>query len=640
MSGILNIGTRALLANQAALQTAGNNIANVNTPGYSRQEVLLQNIKGQFSGSGYYGAGVDIMTVRRVHNEFLTRQATLASAVAASDSTRMEQLSQLEDVFKGGPNGLGAAVSDLFNAFSDVVNSPADQPARAVVLGRAEEATSSFRASASQLQDLQRGVVLQLRDSVAAINNLARGIADVNQEIARAMGVGHAPNDLLDHRDQLMRDLNQYVQTTQIEADDGTMGVFLASSQPLVLGQTVTTVQLTDGDFTDPATKKLAMQRGGVTVTLDEATLGGGSVSGLLRYHNTDLVDAGNLLGRMALAIGTKVNEQQALGLDLDGAIGAALFNLASMPAGYGATTNTGTASVTANVSTLPVSGAAALVASNYEVRFNAGGAIDVVRLTDGQLTSIPGPGPTTLIQIDGLDLNIAGVGAVGDRFLVTPYAGVADTITTAFASPRALAMASPVAAGVGTANTGTLVVERLAAKSNPPPAAVTITFTGPGTFTRSDTGATVYAYTPSQPIEYDLVPPATTGWAVTLKGTPQTGDTLSIGPNLYPLLNGGNAEAMLALRDVPMFDGAPLTDGYASLMSQVGIRVQGAQFASEVSTSIADNIERDRTAVAGVNLDEEAAKLLQFQQSYQAAAKMMQVAQNMFDTLMQGLGR
>lgn len=640
MSGILNIGIRALQANQAALQTAGNNIANVNTPGYSRQEVLLQNVKGQFSGSGYYGAGVDIVTVRRVHNEFLTRQATLASAVAASDSTRTEQLSQLEDVFKGGTNGLGASVSDLFNAFSDVVSSPADQPARAVVLARAEEATSSFRASASQLQDLQRGAVLQLHDSVAAINNLARGIADVNQEIARAMGVGHDPNDLLDHRDQLIRDLNQYVQTTQIEADDGTVGVFVAGSQPLVLGQTVTPVQLTDGDFTDPATKKLAMQRGGVTVTLDEATLGGGSVSGLLRYHNTDLVDAGNLLGRMALAIGTKVNEQQALGLDLDGAIGAALFNLASIPAGYGATTNTGTASVTANVSTLPTSGATALVASNYEVRFNAGGAIDVVRLTDGQLTSIPGPGPTTLIQIDGLDLNIAGAGAVGDRFLVTPYAGAADGITTAFASPRALAMASPVAASVGTANTGTLVVERLAAKSNPPPAAVTITFTGPGTFTRSDTGATVYAYTPSQAIEYDLVPPATTGWAVTLKGTPQAGDTLTIGPNPYPLLDGGNAEAMLALRDVPMFDGAPLTDGYASLMSQVGIRVQGAQFASEVSTSIADNIERDRTAVAGVNLDEEAAKLLQFQQSYQAAAKMMQVAQNMFDTLMQGLGR
>lgn len=639
MSGILNIGIRALQANQAALQTAGNNIANVNTPGYSRQEVLLQNVKGQFSGSGYYGAGVDIVTVRRVHDEFLTRQATLAGAVAASDTTRFEQLRQLEDVFKGGPNGLGASVSDLFNAFSDVVNSPADQPARAVVLARAEEATSSFRASAAQLQDLQRGVVLQLRDSVAAINNLAQGIADVNQEIARAMGVGHDPNDLLDHREQLLRDLNQYVQTTQIEADDGTVGVFLAGSQPLVLGQTVTPVQLTDGDFTDPATKKLAMQRGGVTVTLDEATLGGGSVSGLLRYHNTDLVDAGNLLGRMALAIGTKVNEQQALGLDLDGAIGAALFNLASMPAGYGATTNTGTASVTANVSTLPTSGATALVASNYEVRFNAGGAIDVVRLTDGQLTSIPGPGPTTLIQIDGLDLNIAGAGAVGDRFLVTPYAGVADRITTAFASPRALAMASPVAAGVGTANTGTLVVERLAAKSNPPPAAVTITFTGPGTFTRSDI-AGVYAYTPSQPIEYDLVPPATTGWAVTLKGTPQAGDTLVIGPNPYPMLNGGNAEAMLALRDVPMFDGAPLTDGYASLMSQVGIRVQGAQFASEVSTSIADNIERDRTAVAGVNLDEEAAKLLQFQQSYQAAAKMMQVAQNMFDTLMQGLGR
>jgi flagellar hook-associated protein 1 len=640
MSGILNIGTRALLANQAALQTAGHNIANVNTPGYSRQEVLLQNVKGQFSGSGYYGAGVDIVTVQRVHNEFLTRQAALASAVAASDTTRFEQLRQLEDVFKGGPNGLGAAVSDFFNAFSDVASSPADQTSRAVVLARADEAASSFRAGASQLQELQRGVVLQLRDSVAAINNLARAIAEVNQEIARAKGVGHDPNDLLDHREQLIRDLNQYVQTSQIEADDGTVGIFLAGSQPLVLGQTASALQLTDGDFSDPATKKLQIQRGGVSVTLDEATLGGGSVSGLLRYHNTDLVDASNLLGRMALAIGTKVNEQQALGLDLDGAIGAPLFNLGSIPAGYGASTNAGTASVTTNVSVLPISGATALVASNYEVRFNAGGAIDVVRLSDGQLTSIPGPGPTTLIQIDGLDLNIAGAAAVGDRFLVTPYAAVADSFTTAFSSPRALAVASPVAAGLGTANTGTLVVEQLAAKSNPPPAAVTITFTGPGTFTRSDTGPTVYAYTPSQPIEYDLVPPATTGWAVTLKGTPQAGDTLSIGSNPYPLLSGGNAEAMLSLRDVPMFDGAPLTDGYASLMSQVGIRVQGAQFAAEVSTSIADNIERDRTAVAGVNLDEEAAKLLQFQQSYQAAAKMMQVAQNMFDTLMQGLGR
>lgn len=640
MGGILNIGTRALLANQAALQTAGHNIANVNTPGYSRQQVLLQNIKGQFSGGGYYGAGVDIITVQRVHNEFLTRQATLAGAVAASDTTRFEQLRQLEDVFQGGPNGLGAAISDLFNGFSDIVNSPADQTARAVVLARADEMTSRFRASASQLQDLKQGANLQLRDSVAAINNLAERIAVANREIARATGVGHDPNDLLDHRDQLIRELNQYVQTSQITADDGSVGVFLASSQPLVLGETASSVSLVAGDFGDPATTKLAIQRGTQTVVLDEATLGGGSLAGLLRYQNTDLVDATNLLGRMALAIGTKTNEQQALGLDLNGAIGTAMFTLASMPAGFAASTNTGGATITANVSTVPTSGATALAASNYELRFNAGGAIDVVRLTDGQLTSIPGPGPTALIQIDGLDLNIAGVGAVGDRFLITPFAGAADGISTAFSSPRSLAMASPVAATIGAANTGTLALERLAAKSNPPPAAVTITFTGPGTFTRSDTGATVYAYTPAQPIEYDLVPPATTGWALTLKGTPQAGDTITVDANPYPLLNGGNAEAMLALRDLAMFDGAPLTDGYASAMSQVGIRVQGAEFASEVSTSIANNLEKDRTAVAGVNLDEEAAKLLQFQQSYQAAAKMMQVAQNMFDTLIQGLAR
>ena len=168
MGNILNIGARALLSNQLALQTAGNNIANVNTPGYSRQSVLLQSVDGQFSGSGYYGNGVDAATVLRNHDEFLTRQAILSGSIAAADNKRLEQLRQLEDQFQGGPNGLGAAVSDLLNAFSDVVSAPTDLSARTVVLGRADEMAARFRSTASSLASIQQGVKIEFTDLARA----------------------------------------------------------------------------------------------------------------------------------------------------------------------------------------------------------------------------------------------------------------------------------------------------------------------------------------------------------------------------------------------------------------------------------------------------------------------------------------
>ena len=636
MSSILNVGTRALQANQAALQTAGNNIANVNTPGYSRQSVVLQSVAGEFSGSGYYGKGVEVLTVQRMHSEFLTRQAALSSSVAASDTKRLEQLRQLEDIFQGGSTGLGAAVSDMLNAFSDVVNAPTDLSARSVVLARIDEMAARFGAASDRLTDLRQGISGELRDSVAAINSLAQRIATANEEIARAQGSGQTPNDLLDQRDQLISELNQYVQTTSIPADDGSVGIFLAGSQPLVLGTTVSPVSLVSDEFGDPAKTKLAMLRGGTTTVLEEATLGGGKIAGLLRFQNSDLVDAANLLGRMALAIGTASNEQHRLGVDLNGNPGGDLFQLSAIPDGLASAANTGTATLQVSIQSAPTSGSTALSASNYEVRFTGATAGSVTRLSDGQVIAFS----ASPIKIDGLDITIsAGTAVAGDRFLITPFSAAAAGIDPAFSSPRSLAMASPVAASAASANQGTLAVASLAARSLPIPT-VTLTFTGPGSYTRSDTGATVHTYTPGQAIEYDLGSPGATGWSLKLMGNAQAGDSFTVAPNAYPMISAGNAEAMLALRDVAMFDGAALTDGYASAMSQIGVRVQSAGFAAEVSRSIANNIERDRSSVAGVNLDEEAAKLLQYQQAYQASAKVLQIAQGIFDTLMQTVSR
>jgi flagellar hook-associated protein 1 FlgK len=291
-------------------------------------------------------------------------------------------------------------------------------------------------------------------------------------------------------------------------------------------------------------------------------------------------------------------------------------------------------------VQTSPSSGTTALVASNYELSFNSATTGSITRLSDGVVTAFDF-GVSNPLKIDGLDIQKSAVAAsAGDRFLITPFSTAAPNITTAFASPRGLAMASPVTARSGTNNAGTLALTGLTARSQPAPPPVTLTFTGPaGTYTRSDTGATLYAYTPDQPIEYSTTTPLT-GWSLTLKGVPQAGDSYTVQPNAYPKLDAGNAQAMLDLRDLAMFDGGPLTDGYASLMSTVGTRVQSAKTTMTVSSQIATQIETSRTSVSGVNLDEEAAKLLQFQQAYQAAGKMLQISQSIFDTLMQNLGR
>lgn len=649
--GLLNIGTRALQANQVALQTAGHNIANVNTPGYSRQSVVLQTVEGQFTGGGYIGKGVDVQTIQRNFSAFLTRQSTLASSTQSADVVRSDKLKQLEGLFAGGASGLGAAVSDMLNAFSDVASAPTDLTARTVVLTRVDETAARMRSASQQLEDLQTGVSQELSQKVENINSLAKSIAGVNGQIARAAGSGQSPNDLLDRRDQLVRELNQYVQTTSIAADDGTVGIFIGGSQSLVLGTTVSTVSLAK-DFGGLTENKLAINRSGFLIMMDENTLGGGEISGLLRFQNTDLVEGRNLLGRLTMTISTEMNTQHALGLDLDGSVGGNLFTPTTFGTGNvlqpssPSVLNTGTA-----VLNLGIADASKLVASDYEINFTGASAGSITRRSDGKITAF-GAMPVTL---DGLTISVgSGAALAGDRFLLKPFSTSAAKIQREFSTPRALAVASPVVGQMGSTNTGSLQQASLIARSNPPSLTpVTLTFTGSNSYTRSDElpapNTTVFTYTPGSPIEGTL--PATTPltqWSLVLQGSPKAGDKYTVSNSVVLnaagtidlKLNAGNANSMMNLRDKALFDGAALTDGYAGLIAQIGIRGQSANYAAEISSTMASNLEKDRTGISGVNLDEEAAKLLQYQQAYQASAKMIQIAQSIFDTLMQGLSR
>jgi len=650
--GLLNVSARALTANQTALQTIGHNISNVNTAGYSKQTVQLESAGGQYTGAGFIGRGVSVATITRANDQFLTKQATLAKSVAASDTVRASSLKQLEDVFPGGTTGLGASVTDMLNAFTDVSAAPTDLTARTVVLTRANEMTGRFNTAAKQLDDLQTTTQQRLQDNVTSVNGLVDRIAKVNQQIAVAFGSSQQPNDLLDQRDSLIKDLNQYVQTSQVPADDGTTNVFLGS-QALVLGTTTAKVSLVADPNGDPSVMKLQVGRAGTLgTTLDETQIGGGEIAGLMRFNNVDLAQGRNLLGRIALTTTGTVNDQHKLGLDLAGNPGTDMLKPVTIPPGYAASFNTGSAAVSASVADV-----GNLAVSDYRVTLDSGSTGFVTRISDGRITAfdLSGGQPT----VDGLAFNIGAGGAAGDVFTVKPFATAASQMATTFSSPTQLAVTSPVVASAATDNLGTVAVQGLLATSQN--TALTsdavITFTSPTQYTVTVPPAAAgpaQNYTSGDKL-------AINGWELSLKGTPVAGDVVMVQKNdstigtpmraagTWPTTYGatpaamvggpitttaGNADAMAGLRDKVVYDGSPLSDGYAGLMSDIGTRVQSAQFTASVSGNISTTLDASSASVSGVNLDEEAAKLLQYQQAYQASAKMIQVAQTVFDAV------
>ena len=651
---LLNVGSRALLANQAALQTAGHNIANVSTPGYSRQTVVLQTVQGQFTGGGYIGKGVDVQTIQRNHSELLTRQSTAASAVDAGDTVRMDRLRQLQEVFSGGASGIGASINDMMNALSDVVSAPTDLTARSVALTRMDETAARMRDASQRLDEIGYTVAEQLKGSMVAVNSLAKNIAGINEQIARAKGNGQPANDLLDQRDQLIRELNQHIQTSQVAADDGTVSVFVAGSQPLVLGNQAATLSIDDPiDFGAGSGKKVLsfLAPGSSTkVELNESMLGGGQVAGLLRFQHNDLAEGRNLLGRMAIAISESMNTQNRLGLTLNGQPGENLFAPISLGNATPSNFNTSTATMA-----LTVTDPTALQASSYTISFTAGDAGSVTRHSDGKVFNFDGSAlpPVTVASVfsaQGLGVTLSGAVNAGDQFVINSLQGAAAELQALQYSPTDLAAANPVNAAMGATNGGSLQLASLKATgpiTQPATGSpVTIAFTAgsPATYSATVPGPPVATIATGNYVSGEKI--AINGWEIALQGAPKSGDTVTVG-NATDSQYGdwykrdtGNASALMALRDVPMFDNATLADGFASAMAQVGTRTQSAQFAAELSSSIAANLERDRTAVSGVNLDEEAARLIQYQQAYQASAKMIQIAQNIFDTLIQGLGR
>lgn len=636
---LMTLGRQAASVAYAQLQVTGNNIANANTPGYSRQSAQLATSAGtSFNGSGYFGTGVTISTVARASNMFLSGQVVAAASAAAADGVRRDMLSQLEQVFGGGEAGLGQAATQIFNAFADVAAAPTDLSARQAVLGRLNDFASLARSSSQQIEVLQANLKSDVSGGVAEVNTLAQQLAKLNLRIVSASGGGQQPNELLDQRDLLIKRIGEQVQVQTYISADETANVFVGNGQTLVQGQHANEL-VALSDLADPNRMAVGVKIGGRVMPLENAVVGDGMIGGLLRFQDHDLADARNRLDQLVIGMADALNFQQALGRDLLNEAGTPLFDytgrglaIEGVPSPDNQRDANGDLVAAISVT---VADASALKASEYRIKAdpaNAGQYL-LTRLSDEHTFAPVSDGQT----IDGFTLSIgANLPAVGDSFRFRPVADAAANLTALVRNPRQLAAASPVTATVGLKNAGTVSIAALEIEARPAAGnygALTVHFTDDnGSYEILDAGAGnalvgTGSYDGSQPLRHD-------GMVLTLAGVPRQDDILQLQPTAYPASSNGNALRFDALASRLLVDGQTVSDAYANAMSEVGVRMQGANAAADASATVAERATAEMAGATGVNLDEEAARLIQYQQSYQAAAKVMQTAQILLDTI------
>ena len=634
-TSLMTLGKQAVFAAYAQLQTTGNNIANANTPGYSRQAVQLQTASSAYSSGGYIGRGVTVSTVARAANMFLTSQTVAATSAAAADGVQRDMLGQLEKVFVGGAAGLGAAATQIFNAFADVAVAPADLSARQAVLGRLQDFAALSRASSDQIEALQTNVAHDVAGGVAEVNTLAAQLGRLNASIAAAVLGGQKPNDLLDQRDQLVLRIGQQVQVQSYIGADETANVFVGSGQSLVLGVAAHSLVLQPNPG-DPNHVSLGVDIAGQVTDLSTQAIGDGALGGLMRFQDQDLADARNRLGQLVTGVASALNLQQSLGLDLAGQAGPPLLRLDGPQALPGAgNARAADGNFSASVS-LRIADASALKASDYLLLVDTAdpSQLSVTRLADGKLFMPVHDGDV----LDGFAISLGGQApAAGDSFTLKPVGRAAGNLSVLLTDGRGLAAANPVTAVLGAANSGNASVRAVDIVAAPANAyqAISISFTSDaGAYDILDSGGNVLVsdtFTAGQPIRYD-------GMALQLGGLARAGDRINIAPTSHPAASNGNALRFDSLAASLLVDGQTAAEAYANAMADVGVRMQGAVAAAETSAVVSTQAKAALTGQVGVNLDEEAARLLQYQQSYQAAAKLLQTAQTMFDAILSTL--
>ncbi|GGX91583.1 flagellar hook-associated protein FlgK [Vogesella alkaliphila] len=609
MSGIFSIGISGLNAARAALDVTSHNISNVNTDGYNRQRLSQSAATPQFVGYGYAGRGVDLYAVSRLYDSFMDEQLQNVTASSSGFQAQATALSDIDNLITDANAGLSNQMQGFYASLQTLSQQPASIAARQSVISQAESLSGRFQSMNTRMEEVRNGLINQINTSVDGVNSYARQIAALNEQILSLnQGEGRVPNDLLDQRDTLVRDLNKLIKTDVVEQSDGMYSVYIGQGHPLVIGETSYEMTMTRGapaQPEDPEAPSLAIKLPGTnnTVVLNSQLIGGGSIAGAMTTLQYDVARVQTDLGRMAVEFSDAMNRQQALGVDLNGQPATAPM-FADLTAfrtnAENATTPAGEAKAMRDALrrfAVAVQDPAQLaVASGIQ----AGAAVPV------DPTEVPGgkPAITAIWQVSNLSP------------AANPLLGAAPALALNYIPGNT----PPFEADYG----GTIVP-----------------------VTQSATQSGVYEFTlaSGEHIAFKFEGQAAT--AQTIPVTPRTGAASESAQ-----LDNANLLEMARLQTRPLMAATPnststfmpavgaartgsLQSFYGQTVSYVGSRTNVVQVSLTAQEAALQEVKLKRESLSGVNLDEEAANLIRYQQAYQASSKVIQVAQEIFQSLL-----
>ena len=616
-----SIGLSALRAFQQGLATTSHNIANVNTEGFSRQRVTFDAREPQFFGVGFVGKGVDIQAIRRLADQFLIDQLQFATANGVNAQRMTELVDQVDRQI--GDGLVSEGMLNFFNALNDANDDPRLMATRQVFMERAQSMVARFADQEDLLNDMSRSINQQITGRVVEVNGLTAAIAQINIDIARNAGLagGEPPNDLLDQRDQLLLNLLRLVGIRTQQRNDGMVNVLAGSGNLLVTGGTQTKLQSVP-NVLDASRIEVAYD---VSGTLSEitASIGGGELGALLEFRDVTLEPARNAIGRLAVGVAMSVNEQHREGMDLKGNLGGDLFTVPAPTVNFLAT-NVGTIGVAFDPTNI-----AGLTTSDYRLRHD-GTNFTLTRLSDNTMQTLVGGGPFT---VDGLTITVTSAPAANDEYLIQPTKFVPRAMQLTTADPADLALALPIRTQSELTNLSDAIISAGEILDVTNPALLTTTqivFNDPPATYQINGAGPLLPYTNGANIDVN-------GWRLQISGAPIAGDVFTVESNTGGIGDNGNGLLLSQLQFAPILEGntASFQETYGILVGKVGSTLQQSRVSRDALNILTDNAQATRDELSAVNLDEEAANLLRFQQAYQAAAQVIRAADEAFQTLM-----
>jgi flagellar hook-associated protein 1 FlgK len=679
---LLGISVSGALASQRALATTGHNIANANTEGYSVQRVELGARKPQIAGNGAIGTGVNVITVRRMFDDFVNVEVQENTATSKALETNFNYTSQVDNLLADPNVGLAPSLQTFFSAVNGVADDPQSTSARQVLISEADTLSDRFAYLDDRLSTLRRGVNKDLKNIVVELNDLANGLARVNDTIVKAREIGgNSPNDLLDQRDHLVTQISNLVSVRTAEQEDGRMNLFVGNGQALVVGSNAAQLEV-EGSRFDPDEVEIVF-KGGSSESIVTQFLTGGKLGGILDFQNTILDSTQNELGRIAIGMAQTFNAQHRLGMDLNSRLGNDFFTDASAlsPKVLPHFSNKGDTLLNVGITNIDN-----LTTSDYSLMYNAG-QYKLVRLSDDKLV-----GSWTSIPIDvkeeGFHISLQGGGPIqdGDKFIIRPTRAGAENFKTVIDDVKRVAAANPLRTEAAITNLGTgeisqaeildsdnPIFNRENNKLNPPfilkfidethfevldnqgkpfefktaavPEPPSIGFDEEGKpvaqAQRKDpelpSVSSILEYNPKMGTDVFPTPGGDDfGFRLRLSGNPKAGDSFRVEFNTDGIGDNANAVKLAALQDVPVLANGTTdyAEAYAQLISRVGSKTNELDVNGKAQQLLLSQAVERRESISGVNLDEEAANLVKYQNLYQANAQVMSVANKLIETL------